>query len=176
MQFLPASCLFVPLGPNILPSTMFSDTLILCSSLNVGQQVSHPHKISGKLQFSFPSQKNEDIFIKISVCDGSGWMRIRLLVQKQNLSTLSSVTESDSHNAERLKSCPTLTLLSNPCLLLPIPDQLVPASLMERSMSQLTDWPGRCFASFLLPYTCYEIVYQNSNKILHIKLTSNPCA
>jgi hypothetical protein len=30
------------LGPNILPSTLFSDTLSLRSSLNVRDQVSHP--------------------------------------------------------------------------------------------------------------------------------------
>jgi hypothetical protein len=33
------------LGPNIFLSTLFSNTLSLCSPLNVGDQVSHPHKI-----------------------------------------------------------------------------------------------------------------------------------
>jgi hypothetical protein len=32
------------LGPNILLSTLFSNTLSLCSSLNVWDQVSHPYK------------------------------------------------------------------------------------------------------------------------------------
>jgi hypothetical protein len=32
------------LGPNILHSTLFSDTLSLRSSLNVSDQVSHPYK------------------------------------------------------------------------------------------------------------------------------------
>jgi hypothetical protein len=32
------------LGPNILLSTLFSNTLSLCSSLNVRDQVSHPTK------------------------------------------------------------------------------------------------------------------------------------
>jgi len=32
------------LGPYILLSTLFSNTLSLCSSLNVSDQVSHPHK------------------------------------------------------------------------------------------------------------------------------------
>jgi polysaccharide pyruvyl transferase WcaK-like protein len=31
------------LGPNILLSTLFSNTLNLCSSLNVRDQVSHPY-------------------------------------------------------------------------------------------------------------------------------------
>jgi hypothetical protein len=31
-------------GPNILLSTLFSNTLDLCSSLDVRDQVSHPHK------------------------------------------------------------------------------------------------------------------------------------
>jgi hypothetical protein len=34
-------------GPNILLSTLFSNTLNLCSSLNVRDQVSHPYKTTG---------------------------------------------------------------------------------------------------------------------------------
>jgi hypothetical protein len=37
------------LGPNILLSTLFSDTLNLCSSLSVRDQVLHPHKTTGKI-------------------------------------------------------------------------------------------------------------------------------
>jgi hypothetical protein len=37
------------LGPNILLSTLFNNTLSLCSSLNVRDQVSHPHKTTGKI-------------------------------------------------------------------------------------------------------------------------------
>jgi len=37
------------LGPNILLSTLFSETLILRSSHNVSDQVSHPYKIQAKL-------------------------------------------------------------------------------------------------------------------------------
>jgi hypothetical protein len=36
------------LGPNILLSTLFSNTLSLCSSLSVRDQVPHPYKTSGK--------------------------------------------------------------------------------------------------------------------------------
>jgi hypothetical protein len=36
------------LGPNILLSTLFSNTLSLCSSLSVRNQVSHPYKTTGK--------------------------------------------------------------------------------------------------------------------------------
>jgi hypothetical protein len=36
------------LGPNILLSTLFSNTLSLCSSLSVRDQVSHPYKTTGK--------------------------------------------------------------------------------------------------------------------------------
>jgi hypothetical protein len=32
-------------------STLFSDTLSLCSSLNVKEQVSHPYRTSGKIKF-----------------------------------------------------------------------------------------------------------------------------
>ena len=37
------------LGPNILLSTWFSDTLSLHSFLNVSDQVSHPYKTTGKI-------------------------------------------------------------------------------------------------------------------------------
>jgi len=37
------------LGPNILLNTLSSNTLSLCSSLNVSDQVSHPHKTKGKI-------------------------------------------------------------------------------------------------------------------------------
>jgi hypothetical protein len=44
MQFAPFSCHFILFGPNILLSTLFSNTLSLCSSLNVRDQVSHPYR------------------------------------------------------------------------------------------------------------------------------------
>jgi hypothetical protein len=37
------------LGPNIPLSTLFSNTLSLCYSLNVTDQVSHPYKITGRI-------------------------------------------------------------------------------------------------------------------------------
>jgi len=46
LHFLVTSSL---LGPNILVSTLFSDTLSLRSSLNVSDQVSHPYKTTGKI-------------------------------------------------------------------------------------------------------------------------------
>jgi hypothetical protein len=36
-------------GPNILLSTLISNTLSLCSSLNVRDQVSHPCRTTGKI-------------------------------------------------------------------------------------------------------------------------------
>jgi hypothetical protein len=36
-------------GPNILLETLFSNTLSLCSSLHVRDQVSHPHKTTGSI-------------------------------------------------------------------------------------------------------------------------------
>jgi hypothetical protein len=40
---------FIPLGPNIILSTLFSSTLSLCSSLNVMDQVSHLYRIASKI-------------------------------------------------------------------------------------------------------------------------------
>jgi hypothetical protein len=37
------------LGPNIFLSTLFSNTLSLCCSLRVRDQVSHPYKTTGKI-------------------------------------------------------------------------------------------------------------------------------
>jgi hypothetical protein len=37
------------LSPNILLSTLFSNALILCSSLNVSDQVSHPYRTKDKI-------------------------------------------------------------------------------------------------------------------------------
>jgi len=49
MQSSPASLL----GPNILLSTLFSKTLNLCSSLSVGDKVSHPDKIKRKIMILY---------------------------------------------------------------------------------------------------------------------------
>jgi len=54
------------LGPNIFLSTLFSNTLSVCSSLNVRHQISQPHKTTGKiiflyiLTFIFLANKLED--------------------------------------------------------------------------------------------------------------------
>jgi hypothetical protein len=37
------------LGPNIPLSTLFSNTLSLCTYLNVRDQVSHPYKTTGRI-------------------------------------------------------------------------------------------------------------------------------
>jgi hypothetical protein len=55
-------------GPNILPRTLFSDTLSLCSSLNVRDRVSHRYRLTDKimvlyiLMFMFYDARGEDIF------------------------------------------------------------------------------------------------------------------
>jgi len=48
-SFLHSSVTSSILGPNIFLSTLFSDTLSLCSSLNVNDQVSYPYKTTGKI-------------------------------------------------------------------------------------------------------------------------------
>jgi hypothetical protein len=49
MQLSPTSYHFIPSGPNIFLSTLFSNALSLCSSLNVRDQVSHPYRTRGKI-------------------------------------------------------------------------------------------------------------------------------
>jgi hypothetical protein len=54
------------LCPNILLRTLFSNTLSLCSYLNVRDQVSHPYKTTGRimvlyiLTFTFIDNRQED--------------------------------------------------------------------------------------------------------------------
>jgi hypothetical protein len=54
------------LGPNILLRTLFSNTLSLCSSLSVRDQVSHPYKTTGRimvlyiLTFTFLDSRRDD--------------------------------------------------------------------------------------------------------------------
>jgi len=49
MQLFPVSLTSTLLGPNILLTTLFLDTLSLRSSLSVRDQVSHPYEITGKI-------------------------------------------------------------------------------------------------------------------------------
>ncbi|PNF32378.1 hypothetical protein B7P43_G10100, partial [Cryptotermes secundus] len=45
MQFSQTSCHFISLRSNILLNTLFSNTLSLCSSLNVRNEVSQPYVV-----------------------------------------------------------------------------------------------------------------------------------
>jgi hypothetical protein len=49
MQFLQPPVTSSLFGPNILLSALFSNTLSLCSSLNVRDQVSHPYRIKDEV-------------------------------------------------------------------------------------------------------------------------------
>jgi hypothetical protein len=66
MQFPPISRHFTLLDPNILFSTLLSNTLSLCSPLNIREQVSHPYRTTGKiivlyiLMFTFFDKRRED--------------------------------------------------------------------------------------------------------------------
>jgi hypothetical protein len=49
MLFSPASYYLTLFRANILLSTLFSNILSLCSSLNIGDQASHTYKTTGKI-------------------------------------------------------------------------------------------------------------------------------
>jgi hypothetical protein len=49
MQSSPTSHPFPTLGPNILLSTLVSNTVNLCSSPSMWDQISHPYKTMGKI-------------------------------------------------------------------------------------------------------------------------------
>jgi polysaccharide pyruvyl transferase WcaK-like protein len=51
MSFLQLPVTSSPFGPNILLNTLFSNTLSLCSSLNVRDHVSQPYRTTGKINF-----------------------------------------------------------------------------------------------------------------------------
>jgi hypothetical protein len=53
MQFSPTSNLFIHLWCKCSLSTLFSNTLSLCSFINVRDQVSHPYRTTGKIIVSY---------------------------------------------------------------------------------------------------------------------------
>jgi len=53
MHFSQSSAPSSLLGPNILHSTLSSNTLNLCSSLSVRDQASQPYKTTGKISFVY---------------------------------------------------------------------------------------------------------------------------
>ena len=61
------------LGPNILLNTLFSNTLGLCSLLNVSDQVSHPYKTTGRIIVLYSL-----IFRKWEGVVGTGWSWLRI--------------------------------------------------------------------------------------------------
>jgi hypothetical protein len=62
----PFSCYLSYFGPNVLLRTLSSNTLSLCSFLNLRDQVSHPYKTAGRimvlyiLAFTFLDRRRDD--------------------------------------------------------------------------------------------------------------------
>jgi hypothetical protein len=48
---------FTLLGPNIFLSTLFSNTLILCSVFNVKDQVSYPNKTAVRIRVLYKDKR-----------------------------------------------------------------------------------------------------------------------
>ena len=88
------------LGPNILLSTLFSNTLSLCSSLNVSDQVSHPYKTTGKIIV---------LYILIFYC---------LLPNFNNVTIINNDREFDPRNVQLNMTCVfyRIKILSSPVL------------------------------------------------------------
>jgi hypothetical protein len=57
MQFLQPLVTSSLFGPNILLSTLFSNTLSLCPSLDVRDEVSRPYRTAGKILLADEVQK-----------------------------------------------------------------------------------------------------------------------
>ena len=72
----PVPCYLVQLGPSIILSTLFSDTLSLCLSLIVRYQVSQPYKTTGKI-----------IVLHILIFIPLGW-NVRSLYSSGSLTTV----------------------------------------------------------------------------------------
>jgi len=62
-SFLPYPLTSSLLGPNILLSTLFSNTLSLRSYLNVSDQVSHPQKTTGEIIVFWLSENNSGFYV-----------------------------------------------------------------------------------------------------------------
>jgi hypothetical protein len=66
MQFSPASYYFIPLGSRYSSQHLSSNTLSLCPSFNVRDEISHPYKTTAKmivlhiLLFTFLDSRRED--------------------------------------------------------------------------------------------------------------------
>jgi hypothetical protein len=73
MQFSPTTHYFILFRPNILLSTLFSNTLSLCSFLNVRDQVSHPYRTIDKITVSniliFKCLDSQRIQQSLSACE-----------------------------------------------------------------------------------------------------------
>jgi hypothetical protein len=82
-QLPPLPCYPALLGPNILLSTLFSNTLSLHSSLNVSDQVSHPYNTTGRIIVVFHSYIKE---MQAETLTSAAWKMGMILLCNQHFS------------------------------------------------------------------------------------------
>jgi hypothetical protein len=93
---------FIPLQPYILLSTLFSNTLSLCSSLNVRDQVSHQYRTTDKIMVLYTS-----ILILTVLDAGQEYKDLVLNVSKGYPNSVSSYCSHES-NFDVLLSFPNI--------------------------------------------------------------------
>jgi hypothetical protein len=124
VQLPPFSRYFNPLGPNIPLSTLFTNTLTLCSSPNVTDQVSQPYKTNDRimvldiLTFRFPDNRREDrrlwtqwqqafpVFILLLISSCMQFRSVNVVPSYLNIATISK----DLFAIFMLRFCPTFWL------------------------------------------------------------------
>jgi hypothetical protein len=121
------------LGPNILLRILFSNTLRLCSFLNVRDQVSYPYKTTGRIMFFFfnlyiPGQQARWQKILNRMVASIPWIQsaLNLFMNRDNLKEIVKCTKQKTVHLSK----PFVLYVF--CVLWPIPSGVVTMVTMGR--------------------------------------------